>query len=44
MNAYFNTIDSKLSVSENLFNEAPILFPQQFGLNNDIVLNILSFL
>ena len=26
MNAYFATIDSKLSINDNLLNEAPILF------------------
>ena len=29
---------------ENLLNEAPVLFPEQFGLDHGIVLNILSFM
>jgi hypothetical protein len=44
MNAYFDTIDSKLTVYKNLLFEAPMLFPQQFGFDYGIVLNILSFL
>jgi hypothetical protein len=44
LNAYFETIDAKLTVYENLLNEAHVLFPDQFGLFDGIVLNILSFL
>ncbi len=36
--------DSKLTVYENLFNEAPMLFYEQFGLDYGIDLNILSLL
>ena len=41
LGAYFNSIDSKVSAYENLLSAAPMLFPEQFGLNNDTVLNIL---
>ena len=44
LNAYFDTIDAKLTMYENLLSEAPTLFPEQFGLVYGIVLNILSFL
>ncbi len=44
LNAYFDTINDKMSLYENLLNEAPVLFPEQFGLNHGIALNILSFL
>ena len=43
-NDHFDTIDTKLTIYENLLNEAPMLFPRRLGLNDDIVLNILSFL
>jgi hypothetical protein len=44
MNAYFDTIDAKLTEYENLLDEAPTFFPEQFGLDHGIVLEILSFL
>ena len=44
LNLYFDTIDAKLTMYENLLNEAPVLFPEQFGLDHGIVLNILSFM
>ena len=44
MKEYFDTIDAKLTVYENLLNEASMLFPEQFGLDHGIILNILSFL
>ena len=43
LDVYFDTIDAKLGVYENLLNEASSLFPEQFGLVEGIVLNILSF-
>ncbi len=43
MNAYFDTINSKLTAYENLLSEAPILFPQQLGLDYGIVLNVPSY-
>ena len=42
--AFFDAIDSKLLVYENLLYEAPVLFPEHFGSNKDIILDILSFL
>jgi hypothetical protein len=44
MNAYLDIIDAKLTAYENLLNEAPVLFPEEFGLDHGIVLDILSFL
>ena len=44
LDVYFDTIDAKLGVYENLLNEASMLFPQQFGLDYGTVLNILSFM
>ncbi len=44
MNAYFDTINAKRTVYENLLNEAPMLFQEQFGLVHGTVLDILSFL
>jgi hypothetical protein len=44
MNAYFDTIDAKLSVYENLLNEAHVLFPERFGLNDGVTTEILSYL
>ncbi len=44
MNAYFDTIDAKISMYENLLIEADVLFPEQFDLVHGIVLNILSFM
>ena len=44
LDAYFDIIDSKLTVYENLLIEAPMLFPEQFGFDDGVVLNILSFL
>jgi hypothetical protein len=44
MNAHFDAIDAKLTAYMNLINEAHTFFPDQFHLNNDIVLNILSYL
>jgi hypothetical protein len=43
MNAHFDAIDAKLTIYENLLNEAHVLFPEQHGLDNGIVLDILSF-
>ena len=40
MNAHF---DAKLTIYENLLNEAHVLFLEQYGLDNGIVLDILSF-
>ena len=42
-NAYFDTINTMLSVYEILLTETPVLFPQ-YGLDYGIVLNVLSFL
>jgi hypothetical protein len=42
--AYFDSINSKVSVYENLLNAAPMLFPEHLGFDYGIVLNILSFL
>ena len=36
MNAYFGSIDSKVTVNGNLLNGAPILFQEQFGSANDM--------
>jgi hypothetical protein len=44
INAHFDTIDAKLAVYKNLLNETHVLFPDQFGLDDGIVLNIQSFL
>ena len=44
VNAYFDTIDAKLTEYENLLNEAPTFFFKHFGLSYEIVLHILSFL
>ena len=44
MNSYFDAIDSKLTVYENLLTDAPMMFPEQFGLYDELVLYILSFL
>jgi hypothetical protein len=44
LNVYFDTIESKLTAYENLLNEAPTLIPEQFGLDDGIFLNVLSFL
>jgi hypothetical protein len=41
---YFGAIGSKLTLYQALLNEAQILFQEEFGLNHDIVLDILSFL
>ena len=41
--SYFDTIDAKLTMYEDLLNEAHVLFPEQYGLDNGIVLGILSF-
>lgn len=38
MNAYFDTIESSLTFYENLLNGVHMLFPEQFGMGNDIVL------
>jgi hypothetical protein len=38
LNAYLDTVNSKLAVCENLLNEAPMLFPKLFGLDDCIVL------
>jgi len=43
MNAHFYAIDVKLTIYEKLLNEAHVLFPEQYGLDNGIVLDILSF-
>ena len=43
MNAHFDAIDAKLTMYEDLLNEAHVLFPEQYGLDNGIVLDILSF-
>jgi len=40
---HFDAIDAQLTVYENLLNEAHVLFPRQYGLDNGIVLVILSF-
>ncbi len=44
LDAYFDSIDFKVSAYENLLSAAPTLFPEQFGVNYYSVLNILSFL
>ncbi len=44
MNAYLDTIDTKLTVYDNLLNQAHVLIPELFGLDEGINLNILSFL
>jgi hypothetical protein len=44
MNAYLDTIDTKLTVYDNLLNQAHVLIPEQFWLDEGINLNILSFL
>ena len=47
MNAHFDAIDAKLTMYESLLNEAHVLFPEQYGLDdgfdNGIVRDILSF-
>lgn len=43
-NALFNSIDSKLTEYTNLLDAATTLFPEQIGLDDGTVLNILSFL
>ena len=43
MDAHFDAIDAKLTIYEDLLNEAHVLFPEQYGLDNGIVLDILSF-
>jgi hypothetical protein len=42
-NAYFDTINTKLTLYEILLNEVHVLFPDQLGLEEGIVLTILSF-
>ena len=44
MNAHFDAIDARLTMYENLLNEAPTLFPDHLGLDEGIVLTVLSFL
>jgi hypothetical protein len=44
MNAYFDSIDSKITFYETVLDEAPVLFSENFGLDYGIVLNILSFM
>ena len=44
MNAYFDSIDAKLTAYENLMNQTPVLFPEQFDLDHGTVLIILSFM
>ncbi len=44
MNAYFDSIDSRLIVYGNLMSEAPTLFPEQLGSDYGVVMNILTFL
>ncbi len=44
MNAYFDIIEVKLTEYENLLNEVHVLFSDQFGFDEGIVLDILSFL
>ena len=44
MDAYFDSIDSRLTVYESLLNEAPTLLPEQLCLDIGIVLYTLSFL
>jgi hypothetical protein len=43
-NAHFDAIDAKLTMYENLLNEASVLFPDRLGLDEGIVLTIVSFL
>jgi hypothetical protein len=43
-NAHFNSIDTKLTEYTNLLDAATTLFPEQIGLDDGTVLNILSFL
>jgi len=40
---HFDAIDAQLTVYENFLNEAHVLFREQYGLDNGIVLKILSF-
>lgn len=44
LNAHFYTIDAKLAMYENLLYEAPTLFPDRLGLDEGIILTILSYL
>jgi hypothetical protein len=44
MNAHFDAIDARLTMNENLLNEAPTLFPDHLGLDEGIVRTVLSFL
>ena len=44
MNAHFDAIDARLTMNENLLNKAPTLFPDHLGLDEGIVLTVLSFL
>jgi len=44
LDAYFDTIDVKLTTYENLWNEAPMLIQEQFGIDDSLVMKILSFL
>ena len=44
MNVHFDAIDAKLTMYEHLLNEASTFFPDQLGLDEGIVLTIVSFL
>jgi hypothetical protein len=44
MNAHFDAIYARLTMNENLLNEAPTLFPDHLGLDEGSVLTVLSFL
>jgi hypothetical protein len=44
MNAYFDTIHLEIRAYENFLEETPMMFPEQFCLDDFLVQNILSFL
>ncbi len=45
LDAYFDTINVKLTTYENLWNEAPMLVQEQFRIDDSlVVMKILSFL
>ncbi len=45
LDAYFDTIDVKLTTYENLWNEAPMLIQEQlFRIDDSLVIKILFFL
>ena len=44
MDAYFITIHLEISAYENFLEEAPMMFPEQLGLDDCLLMNILSFM